>query len=127
VVQTQRQTDIRHQVSERNALFYEAEAAKLDGWADDLKVGLEREIKEFDRQLKETRRASITALTLEEKLASQKQIKAIESQRNEKRRTLFEAQDQVDHQRSRLIEVIEGKLALTKSEKSLFVIRWKLN
>ena len=35
-----------------------AEAEKLDGWADDLKVGLEREIKEIDRQIKEARRAA---------------------------------------------------------------------
>ena len=31
------------------------EAMKLDGWADDLKVGLERELKELDRQIKEAR------------------------------------------------------------------------
>ena len=82
----QRQNDIQRGVSERNARFFEAEADKLDGWADDLKLGLEREIKEIDRQIKEARRAATTALTLEEKLAGQKQIKAPEAQRNQKRR-----------------------------------------
>jgi adenine-specific DNA-methyltransferase len=90
---TERRTAIQCGVSERNAQFFSAEADKLDGWADDLKLGLEREIKEFDRQIKEARRAAATALTLEEKLAAQKQIRAIESQRNEKRRSLFDAQD----------------------------------
>jgi hypothetical protein len=71
-----RQTAIQRNISERNARFFEAEADKLDGWADDLKMGLEREIKEIDRQIKEARRAATTALTLEEKLAGQKQIKA---------------------------------------------------
>jgi adenine-specific DNA-methyltransferase len=124
--QTQRQTDIQRKVSERNARFFEAEANKLDGWADDLKVGLEREIKEFDRQIKETRRASVTALTLEEKLTSQKQIKAVEAQRNEKRRSLFEAQDQIDKNREQLISQIESKLGSTTSEESLFIVIWKL-
>ena len=102
--QTQRrQAAIQREISERNAQFFEAEAEKLDGWADDLKVGLEREIKELDRQIKEARRAAITALTLEEKLASQKRIKAIEAERNQKRRSLFDAQDQVDRQRDELI------------------------
>jgi ERCC4-related helicase len=78
-----RQTAIQRGISERNAQFFSAEADKLDGWADDLKLGLEREIKELDRQIKEARRAVATALTLEEKLAAQKQIRAIESQRNE--------------------------------------------
>jgi len=127
LVKTQRQAEIQRQVSERNAIFYEAEAAKLDGWADDLKVGLEREIKEFDRQLKETRRASVTALTLEEKLESQKQIKAIEAQRNDKRRSLFEAQDAIDRQREELISRIEGKLVSTTQTQELFTICWKLS
>jgi hypothetical protein len=56
-------------ISCRNAQFFEAEIEKLEGWADDLKLGLEREIKEIDRQIKESRRAAKTASTLEEKLA----------------------------------------------------------
>jgi superfamily II DNA or RNA helicase len=122
-----RQTEIQRGISERNAQFFEAEANKLDGWSDDLKLGLEREIKEFDRQIKEARRAAIASLTLEEKLTSQKRIQILESERSTKRRSLFDAQDQVDSQRSRLIEEIEGKLTVTNSEKSLFQIRWKLN
>lgn len=77
ILTQQRQAAIQRGISERNARFFEAEADKLDGWADDLKVGLEREIKELDRQSKEARRAATTALTLEEKLAGQKQIKAL--------------------------------------------------
>ncbi len=122
-----RQTAIQRNISERNARFFEAEADKLDGWADDLKMGLEREIKEIDRQIKEARRAATTALTLEEKLAGQKQIKALEAQRNQKRRSLFDAQDQVDKQREELIAVIEGKLNQTTSMQPLFMLRWALH
>ena len=123
----QRQAAIKRIISERNARFFEAEAEKLEGWADDLKLGLEREIKEFDRQIKEARRAATTALTLEEKLVGQKQIKALESQRNEKRRSLFEAQDKVDQQREDLIASIEGKLVQHTTLNRLFTIRWNLN
>lgn len=121
-----KQTAIQRTISERNARFFEAEAAKLEGWADDLKLGLEREIKEIDRLIKEARRAATTALTLEEKLAGQKQIKALESQRNEKRRSLFEAQDKVDQQREDLITNIEGKLTQKSGLQQLFTIRWVL-
>lgn len=126
--QTQkRQADIQRNISERNARFFEEEADKLDGWADDLKVGLEREIKELDRQIKDARRAATTALTLEEKLAGQKNIKAIEAQRNQKRRSLFDAQDQVDKQREELIAQIEGKLQQNTTVQTLLVIRWRLS
>jgi ERCC4-related helicase len=122
-----RQADIQRNISERNARFFEEEADKLEGWADDLKVGLEREIKEFDRQIKEARRTATTALTLEEKLAGQKQIKALEAQRNLKRKTLFDAQDQVDQQREELIAAIEGKLSQNARTEQLFSIRWSIS
>ena len=121
-----RQNSIQRSISERNAKFFEAEADKLDGWADDLKLGLEREIKEIDRQIKEARRAATIALTLEEKLTCQKQIKALESQRSQRRRSLFDAQDQVDKQREDLISNIEGKLTQKKSLQPLFTIRWRI-
>jgi ERCC4-related helicase len=123
---TERQTAIQRGISERNAQFFSAEADKLDGWADDLKLGLERDIKEFDRLIKEARRAATAALTLEEKLSAQKQIKALEGQRNEKRRSLFDAQDKVDRQRDELIQRIEGKLSQRIQEEALFTIRWSL-
>lgn len=122
----QRKTSILREGSERNAAFFEAEASKIDSWADDLKVGLEREIKEFDRQIKEARRSAVSALTLEEKLEVQKQIRHLESQRNTKRRALFEAQDEIDSKREVLITEIEGKLQRKESILKLFVIRWGL-
>jgi hypothetical protein len=120
------QADIQRTISERNARFFETEADKLDGWADDLKVGLEREIKEIDRQIKEARRAATTALTLEEKLSGQKQIKTLEALRNSKRRSLFDAQDEIDKQRTGLIAQIEAKLEQKTDLTSLFTIRWAL-
>lgn len=123
----ERQLAIQRGVSERNARFFEAEAEKLDGWADDLKVGLEREIKEIDRQIKEARRAATAALTLEQKLAGQKQVRSLEALRNQKRRSLFDAQDEIDRQRQKLIEEIEGKLEQRATVVPLFVIHWRLH
>ncbi|MBZ5553378.1 MAG: DEAD/DEAH box helicase family protein [Acidobacteriia bacterium] len=121
-----RQEDIQQVISRRNAAFFEVEAEKLDGWADDLKMGLEREIKELDRQIKEARRAASASLSLEEKLAGQKQVKALESERNAKRRALFDAQDDIDRHREQLIAQIEGKLKQRILQTKLFSIRWRL-
>jgi len=72
------------------------------------------------------RRTATAALTLEDKLAGQKQVKALEQQRNAKRRALFDAQDEIDRQRERLIAEIEGKLQQRTSLFELFRVRWKL-
>ncbi len=92
----------------------------------ELKVALEREIKDLDRQIKEAKRLATLIPTLEEKLAGQKQIKALESQRNSKRRALFDAQDEVDQRREQLISDIEGKLRQTVTDTEVFTIRWCL-
>ncbi|MHB1587716.1 MAG: hypothetical protein ACYCRH_11970 [Acidiferrobacteraceae bacterium] len=62
----------------------------------DRKLGLEHKIKDIDRQIKEARCAATMALTLEGKLAGQKQIKAPEAQRNQDWRSFLDAQDWVD-------------------------------
>ena len=123
---TRRQEAIRRQISARNAAFFEEEAAKLDSWADDLKVTLEREIKDLDRQIKEARRMAATAPTLEEKLAGQKLVKSLETQRNQKRRSLFDAQDEVDQRRDELIRGMETKLHQQMAIETLFVVYWRL-
>ena len=61
-----------------------------------------------------------------QKLVGQKQIKALESHRNEKRRSLFEAQDRVDQQRETLIATIEANLDQSHISTLLFTIRWSL-
>jgi adenine-specific DNA-methyltransferase len=113
-------------VSRRNAQVFEAEAAKLDGWADDLKVGLEREIRDVDRQIKDARRAATLALTLEEKLAGQRRVKELETQRNARRRSLFDAQDEIERRREALIGEVEGKLVQRATLTPHFVLRWEV-
>src|SRR5262249_11536120 len=104
------QNEVIAKLTERNAVFFESELDKLDRWSDDLKLGLEQELKEFDRQIRETRRSAQIAVALAEKLAVQKQVRELEASRTRKRRELFDAQDRVDKQRQDLIETIEKKL-----------------
>jgi len=117
---------IQERVSHRNAELFESEADKLERWADDMKLALERDIKELERQIKEAKRSASLALSLEEKLAGQKQVKTLEAQRNQKRRSLFDAQDKVDEHREKLIAEVESKLAQETTYKDLFAIRWRL-
>jgi adenine-specific DNA-methyltransferase len=119
-------TAIQDNINQRNADFFEKEANRLDSWADDMKVGLEREIKDLDRQIKEARRAASLAQSLQEKLEGQKQIKALEAARSTKRRSLFDAQDEIDKMRGDLIEELEGQLQQVQSLEGVFTIRWRV-
>jgi adenine-specific DNA-methyltransferase len=120
------QTGVEGHISARNARFFDEEAAKLEGWADDQKLTLERDLKDLDRQIKEVRRAATAALTLQAKLDGQKQLKALEATRTQKRRALFEAQDDVDRRRDELITTVEAQLKQQLNREELFIIRWTL-
>jgi adenine-specific DNA-methyltransferase len=54
----------------------------------------------------------------------QKRIKALEVQRNQKRRPLFEAQEEIDRKREKLIASKESNLRQREMDRSLFSIRW---
>lgn len=113
-------------VEVRNAAVFEAEVLKLDGWSDDLKLGLERQLKDLDRQIREARKVASLAASLQDKLQAQKVVKALEAERSRKRRELFDAQDAIDRQRDDLIKRIEEQLKQRRTVTQLFMIRWHL-
>ena len=102
------------------------ETEKLDAWADDLKVGLEREIKELDRRIKETRSKGKGAATLAEKLAAQKEQREMEKLRDTKRRDLFVRQDEIQGKRDRLIDGLEQQLGQQVDERTVLSCEWIL-
>jgi hypothetical protein len=121
-----RRMSILREINQRNLGYFEQEVQKLDAWADDLKLGIEQEIKEIDRQIKEVRRTAASAPTLEEKLSWQKRQRELESTRTKLRRELFNRQDEIEAQRNGIISQLEGQLKQKVNEQPLFCIQWEL-
>lgn len=121
-----RKTALLRDINERNLGYFEQEVQKLDAWADDLKLGLEQEIKETDREIKDVRRTAATSPTLEEKLSWQKKQRELEGKRSRLRRELFARQDEVEAQRNDLINQLEQQLEQRIKEHTLFTIEWEL-
>ena len=113
-------------VEQRKLVLFADETEKLDAWADDLKVGLEREIKELDRRIKETRSKGKGAATLAEKLAAQKEQRELEKLRDTKRRDLFVRQDEIQGKRDRLIDGLEQQLGQQVDERTVLCCEWIL-
>jgi ERCC4-related helicase len=110
----------------RNLSAFTQETEKLDAWADDLKVGLEREIKELDRGIRDARTRSKGAATLADKLAAQKEQREIESQRDKKRRELFDRQDEIQRKRDGLIDELERQLQQEIVVSTVLACEWEL-
>lgn len=113
-------------IDKRNGLLFDEEVLKLDRWSEDLKLGIEREIKEIDKQIREARKTAALAQSLQDKLEAQKVIKSLELTRNKRRRELFDAQDDIDVQREELITNIEKQLNQQHYIEPLFMVRWKV-
>ena len=111
----------------RNLAAFTQETDKLDTWADDLKVSLEREIKELDRRIKEIRTLSKGAATLAEKLAAQKSQRDLEALRDRRRRELFDRQDEIQAKRDGLIDELEKQLKQHVTATRLFAVEWEVS
>jgi ERCC4-related helicase len=110
----------------RNGKWLDSEIEKLDRWTEDLKFGLEQEIKDLDKDIREARREAVAAQGLQHKLEHQRRLKDLTAARNQRRKDLFIAQDEVEARREALIAEIEGKLKQKQELTSLFTIRWSL-
>ena len=119
-------SDVLLESERRNALFFDEEVVKLDRWAEDLKTGLERELRDLDKEIREAQRNARLALQLSEKLEAQKHARELEQRRSRKRRELYDAQDQIDAQRDELIQGMEKQLKTEHQVEPVFTIRWSI-
>ncbi len=110
----------------RNKDFFDTEMDKLDQWADDMKLSLEKEIKDLDAEIKLKKSEAKKILNLETKVQSQRAIKDLEKKRSEKRRNLFETQDDIDYRKENLLNEIERRLKQEVKTTELFTIKWKM-
>jgi hypothetical protein len=120
------ESEILQANAERNAGFFDTEMGKLDKWAEDIKSSLEIELKELDKEIKFRKTEAKKILSLEEKVEAQRSIKEMEKKRNTLRMNLYEAQDEVDAKKERLLEDIEARLHQKLERNELFLIRWRM-
>ena len=112
--------------AERNSEFFDNEVDKLDKWADDMKTALELDLKKLDIDIKTAKTLAKKNVNLDEKLKAQRSIKDMEKKRNEMRKKLYEAQDDVDTRKEELIARVEAQLKQRTSLTPLFTISWKV-
>lgn len=110
----------------RNLKFFSAETEKLDAWADDQRAGLEQQINELQRRIKETRTKGKGAATLAEKLSAQREQRDLEALRDKRRRELFARQDEIQAKRDALIDELESQLLQSIDEVNLLLCEWRL-
>lgn len=120
------QNEIVADSAERNSKFFDEEMDKLDNWADDMKLGLEKEISDLDQEIRLRKSEAKKIIRLDEKVSAQRAIKELEKKRIEKRQYLYEAQDEIDEKKDMLLDKIEKMLKQKVERKCLFMIKWRV-
>ena len=123
---TAQRAEITAANAERNNNFFEEEMEKLDNWADDVKAGLEKELRDLDAEIKLRKSESKKTSRLDEKVRVQRLIKDLEKRRSEKRLNLYQAQDDVDSKKEELLSKVEAMLAQKIEQTKLITFHWKI-
>ena len=120
------QNEIVADSAERNSKFFDEEMDKLDNWADDMKLGLEKEISDLDQEIRLRKSEAKKITRLDEKVSAQRAIKELEKKRTEKRQNLYEAQDEIDEKKDMLLDKIEKMLKQKIIKENIFTIKWRV-
>jgi superfamily II DNA/RNA helicase len=111
---------------QKNGKFFDQEYEKLEYWADDMKISLERELQDLDGEIKLKKMEARKSTDLKTKVQAQRAVKDLEKIRSEKRKRLFEAQDDIEQKKESLLSAVEKQLEQRHQAKELFTFRWIL-
>lgn len=106
--------------------LFDEQEEKLDRWAEDMKLGLEREITDLNQTIRLMKMEARKADSIEARLAAQREIKASEALLKRKRADFFTEHDRIEAQKDLLIDQLEQLLSLRYEKQNLFTLRWKM-
>ena len=118
--------EITQQTKKEALNLFDEQVDKLDTWAEDMKLGLEREIQDLNRTIRLMKSEARRADSIEARLAAQREIKASEALLKRKRADLFAEHDRIEEQKDQLTDNLEQLLSLRSEKQNLFTLRWKM-
>jgi hypothetical protein len=111
---------------ETNNRHFQEERERLEKWADDQIIAVERELADTKARIKALNRAARLTTTTEEHLRVQNEIREAEKEQRRQRQRIFDLEDEVKDKRDRLITKLETRMTQKTQRETIFTIRWKV-
>lgn len=111
---------------DENNQYFQREREKLDAWAQDQIVSVEANLEDTRAKLKEAKRQSRLADTVEAQKSAQEAVKELEKLQRRQRQEIFDVEDEIEGRRDALIDALEQQMHQHSSSHLLFRIHWKL-
>ena len=122
----QRKEAILSRLMERDGKSFDIENDKLDKWADDRRSTLKTDLDELDEQIKAAKKSARVAPNQPEKHQRQREVRKLESKRNDAFRAYDEAARAVEAEKDRILDDIAARLQQATTSERLFTVRWRL-
>ena len=111
---------------EANDEFFRKERDKLEQWAEDRLLAVEKMLEDIKLKITSLKRESRKASDIEAEKVLQEEIQKAEKEKRRMRQQVFEVEDEIAEKRDALIDALEQRLHRSSKSENLFVIRWHL-
>ena len=116
-------------IENENKKYYLSECEKLEAYSEDLKEGLERELKEFRKQItekKKTLRLSKDTEPLDVLVSMKDEINKLEEKRKTMQREIYDRQDEIEAENDRLQDDIRARLNGTNRVEHVMTVSFEI-
>lgn len=118
----------KEEIDRINKEYFLDECNKLDAFSEDLKDGIQRELKDLNKEITEKKRdfKGSTDKPLAEMLEMKEEITRLEEKRKRMRREIYDREDEIDKQNERLQDEIRGKLKGSSTMEHAMTIEFEI-
>ncbi|MDO9593240.1 MAG: SNF2-related protein [Erysipelotrichaceae bacterium] len=118
----------KSEIERINKEYFLTECSKLDAFSEDLKDGLQQELKDLNKVITERKRLfkASTDKSLAEMLEMKAEVSRLEEKRKKLRRDIYEREDEIDSQNERLQDEIRSKLEGGSSFEHIMTISFEI-
>ncbi len=118
----------KSEIERINKEYFLAECAKLDAFSEDLKDGLQQELKDLNKVITEKKRLfkASTDKPLAEMLEMKAEVSRLEEKRKKIRRDIYDREDEIDTQNERLQDEIRSKLEGGSSLEHIMTVSFEI-
>ena len=121
-----RRDALSQHIGERNEKMMQEEIQHIEAWADDKEVAIEKEIKLLKQRKRETQRLLAKADSMQEKLQLEENLKKVSKDLRRKRADQDDMEDEIDKQRSEMIDKLKTFMAQKITTEDLFLIHFTI-
>lgn len=121
-----KQDVVSEYIALRDKEFINDESEKIERWAEDQTFTLEEEVRNVKKQIKECEREFRNEKDDHRRRELQSEIISLQRTLKQKRRELFDVEDEIMARRNELIAEIDNSLNKSAEEEYLFTIAWQV-